>query len=175
MGDPCEPVLMLLRSAGEAVPVLAGQLAAKGYGVVDAVGPDFRAAPPGPGAQVIDLALVSAGLSASSELPAITVRLRATWPHLPLVCLPGAAPVPGLPALPRTLSLSEICERLDEIVLASAQIRAEARRLRQAGEGLAVRVRQARLGLTDAVLDARRLLVEARHLAAKGRSESDRP
>lgn len=170
MGDPCEPVLMMLRTTGEAVPDLVGQLAAKGYGIVDAVGPEFDPEP-----RVIDLALVSAGLSASTELPTVVTRLRAAWPHLPLVCLPGAAPVPGLPALSRTANLSEICERLDEIVLAAAQTRAEARRLRQAGEGLTARVRQARIGLTDAVAEARRLLAEARQLTAKGRPGDDRP
>ncbi|MFH6783967.1 MULTISPECIES: hypothetical protein [Methylobacterium] len=166
----------MLRSAGEAVPALAGQLAAKGCGGVDAVGPDLRADPPGPGIRVIDLALVSASLSASPELPAIVVRLRATWPHVPLVCLPGAAPAPGLPTLSRTLSLSELCERLDEIVMAAAQTRAESQRLRHAGEGLAARVREARLALAlaDVVPDTRRLLVEARHLTAKGRAGGER-
>ncbi|TNC15883.1 hypothetical protein FF100_01045 [Methylobacterium terricola] len=164
---------MMLRTTGEAVPPLAWELAAKGYGIVDAVGPDFGTRLPGPGPRVIDLALVSAGLSLSPELPTVVARLRAAWPHLPLVCLPGAAPVPGLPVLSRTSSLSEICERLDEIVLASAQARTEARQLRQAGESLTARVRQARLGLTDAVVEARRLLVEARHLTAKNRPEDD--
>ena len=174
MGDPCEPVLMMLRTAGEAVPALAGQLAAKGYSVVDAVGPEIGAVPAGAEPRVIDLGLVSAGLSTSRDLPAVTVRLRAAWPHLPLVCLPGVPPVPGLPALSRNLSLSEICERLDEIVLAAARTRADAEGLRWTGKGLVARVRQTRLGLTDAVLEARRLLTEARHLTARGRSEGDR-
>jgi hypothetical protein len=167
MGDPCEPVLMVLRTADEVVPMLAGHLAAKGYGVLDAVGAAVCAAPPGSGFRVIDLALVSAGLSASPTLPEVAGRLRKAWPRLPLVGLPGTVPVPGLPALPDGLSLPEICERLDEIMLATARNRVEAARLRRSGEGLAAQVRQARLGLADAVADARRLLAEARRLSVK--------
>lgn len=160
---------MMLREAGEALPPLAGQLAAKGYGIVDVVG---TALDPVPAAiddgQVVDLALVSAGLSVSPDLPGIAARLRAAWPRLPLVCLPDSASVPGLPALSRDMSLSEICERLDELVLAAFGMREEARRLRWMATGLAAQVREARLGLGDAVADSRRLLAEARAFPGRG-------
>ena len=175
MGDPCEPVLMLLREAGEAVPPLAGQLAAEGYGIVDAVGTALEPVPAAiDGGCVVDLALVSPGLSVSPDLPDIAARLRAAWPRLPLVCLPEAAPVPGLPALSEGMSLSEICERLDELVLAAAEMRDEARRLRWMAGGLAAQVRQARLGLGDAVADARRLLAAARRLPGRGEPDDGR-
>lgn len=168
MGDPCEPVLMMLRNAGEALPPLAGQLAAKGYGIVDVVGTALDPVPAAiDGGRVVDLALVSAGLSVSPDLPDIAARLRVAWPRLPLVCLPEAASVPGLPALSRDMSLSEICERLDELVLAAAGMREEARRLRWMATGLAAQVREARLALGDAVADARRLLAEARALSGE--------
>lgn len=169
MGDPCEPVLMMLRDAGEAVPPLAGQLAAKGYGIVDAVGTELDPVPAAiAGGWVVDLALVSPGLSASPELPGIAARLRVAWPRLPLVCLPEAAAVPGLPSLSRDMSLSEICERLDDLMLAAAEMRAEAERLHWMATGFAARVRQARLGLGHAVADAQRLLAEVRRLPGKG-------
>ncbi|WP_156312072.1 hypothetical protein [Methylobacterium platani] len=160
---------MLLRTADEAVPPLAGSLAAKGYGIVDAGGGELPAGPLQAGTRVVDLALVSAGLSASPDLPGVATRLRAVWPRLPLVGLPGAAPASGLPVLPGDLSLPEICERLDEIVLAAAQSRADAAALRRTSLGLVAQLRQARLGLTDAVADARRLLAEARRLSARDR------
>lgn len=169
MGDPCEPVLMMLRSAGEAVPALAGRLAAKGYGIVDAVGTELDPVPSAIGGhRVIDLALVSAGLCASPDLPAVAARLRVARPRLPLVCLPEATPVPGLHVLSRDLSLSAICERLDALVLAAAQGRAEAERLRGMAADLTVQVRQARLGLAEAVAEARRLVAEARPLSGTG-------
>ncbi|TGD95327.1 hypothetical protein EU555_28305 [Methylobacterium nonmethylotrophicum] len=141
---------------------LAGQLAAKGYGVIDAVGPELSPAltAPGIGLPVVDLALVSADLSASPDLPEIAARLRAAWPRVPVV---------RLPTLARDRSLDEICEQLDEIVLAVVQSRADAERLRDEAQGLAAQVRRARAGLDDAVADARRLMSEARHLSDRGR------
>ncbi|PIK72572.1 hypothetical protein [Methylobacterium frigidaeris] len=163
---------MMLRTAGEAVPALAGQLAAMGYGIVDAVGAELDPVPTAiGGSRVIDLALVSAGLSTWPELPGLAVRLRGTWPRLPLVCLPEAAPVPGLPALTPDMSLPEICERLDELVLSAAQVRAEAESLRRRASALAAQVRRGRMGLGDAVADARRLLTEARRLSGRGGPE----
>lgn len=175
MGDPCEPVLMMLREAGEAVPPLAGQLAAKGYGIVDAVVTELDPVPAAiDGGWVVDLALVSAGLSVSRDLPDIAARLRAAWPRLPLVCVPEAVSVPGLPALSGDMSLSEICERLDELVLATVEMREDARRLRWRATGLAAQVRQARLGLGDAVAEARRLLAEAGRLPGRRGPEDGR-
>ncbi|AWN46747.1 hypothetical protein DK419_10840 [Methylobacterium terrae] len=52
-------------------------------------------------------------------------------------------------------------------MLATAQGHVDAERLRRMGEGLTAQVRQARLGLEEAVADARRLLAEARRLAAR--------
>ncbi len=88
---------------------------------------------------MVDLALVSAGLSVSPDLPDIAARLRVAWPRLPLVCVPEAVSVPGLPALSGDMSLSEICERLDELVLATVEMREDARRLRWRATGLAAR------------------------------------
>jgi hypothetical protein len=169
MGYPCAPVLLMLRTAGEAVAPLAGQLAAKGYDVVDAVGADLSPAltAPGFGLPVVDMALVSAGLSASPDLPGIAARLRESWPGLTLVRLPDAGPGFDLPALPGDLSLDEICEQLDEIVLETARIRTDADRLRREAHALTIQVRRTRGGLEDAVADARRLLAEARQPAGQ--------
>lgn len=166
---------MMLREAGEAVPPLAGQLAAKGYGIVDAVVTELDPVPAAiDGGWVVDLALVSAGLSVSPDLPDIAARLRVAWPRLPLVCVPEAVSVPGLPALSGDMSLSEICERLDELVLATVVMREDARRLRWRATGLTAQVRQARLGLGDAVAEARRLLAEAGRLPGRRGPEDGR-
>ncbi|MBY0299674.1 MAG: hypothetical protein K2X71_27175 [Methylobacterium sp.] len=133
MAYPCEPVLMLLRTADEAVPRLAGLLKAKGYGVLSVIGTGMSPilTMPGIGLPVLDLALVSGALRRSPALPGIAARLRGAWPGLPIVALPdgplavreAASPYQGCPDLAAGASLDDLCAHLDAVMLAAAERR----------------------------------------------------
>ncbi|WP_407528944.1 hypothetical protein [Methylobacterium oryzisoli] len=139
MAYPCEPVLMLLRTADEAVPRLAGLLKAKGYGVLSVIGP--RMSPvltmPGIGLPVLDLALVSGALRRSPALPGIAARLRGAWPGLPIVAIPdgplavreASSPYQDCPDLAAGASLDELCAHLDAVMLDAAERRSALFRL----------------------------------------------
>ncbi|WP_157091538.1 hypothetical protein [Methylobacterium nodulans] len=124
MVDPCEPVLLVLRTAEETPLCIGGLLRGQGYRVLDAVEPNLPPGltRPGFGASVIDLVLMSPAMGRSPGLPAVLTSLVRAWPDLPVIVLPGD--VPGASDGDGGDGLDALCDGVDAIILASAERRA---------------------------------------------------
>ncbi|WP_128560426.1 hypothetical protein [Methylobacterium crusticola] len=157
----------MLRTAQEAVSPLAGLLAAKGYGVLAVVGAEMSPVltEPGIGLPVLDMALFSERLCRAPELPDIAARLQAAWPGLPIVRLPDPdlAPEPEdeawrLPIrLGRDWALDQVCERIDDIMLAAAARRQPSEGPGRDGRGR-IQALPERRGTGTALQEVRRLV-----------------